>query len=312
MRLGILFGVLAGAVWGGVFLVPALLPQFPPVLLSLGRYLLYGAVSLVLVAPWLGRLLRRLTCADLLLLLELALTGNLIYYVLLAGAVQMTGVAAASLIIGTIPVLIAVLGRSDAGAVSLRRMALPLALVSGGMVCVNLDLLFSSHAAQRPLQDRLIGVLCAFAAVVCWSSYAVRNARFLRGQTRFDSNQWSLLWGVVTGLVGGLVWLVLLFLPGPLVHPEGLVDADWTRFWQINLLLALACSWFGNAMWNAASRRLPLTLGGQMLVFETVFAMLYGFLWVRRWPSLLELLALALLIAGVVVSARRHVVVTPH
>lgn len=312
MRLGILFGVLSGAVWGLVFLVPVLLPQFSPVLLSLGRYLLYGAVSVLLAAPWLKRLLRRLTWADLRLLLELALTGNLVYYVLLASAVQLTGVAATSLIIGTIPVLITLLGRGDAGAAPLRQLVLPLLLVLLGVACVNLDVFISGHALQRPLSERIIGVLCAVGAVLSWAWFALRNARFLQGQDRFDSNQWSLLWGIVTGLVGAVVWLVLLALPWPLARPEGLVQADWNRFWLFNLVLAVLCSWFGNAMWNAAARRLPVTLGGQMLVFETAFAMLYGFIWAQRWPTLLELAALALLIAGVLLSARRHQVAAAH
>ena len=105
MRLGILFGVLSGAVWGGVFLVPALLPQFPPLLLSCARYLMYGLFALVLAWPWLPRMLRKLTRADVVLLVKLALTGNLVYYVLLATAVQMAGVAPVSLIIGATPVI---------------------------------------------------------------------------------------------------------------------------------------------------------------------------------------------------------------
>ena len=83
----------------------------------------------------------------------------------------------------------------------------------------------------------------------------------------------------------------MLALPGDAFLPGAdTTSADWTRFWALNLFLAIACSWFGNWMWNAASQRLPLPLSGQMLVFETLFALLYGFAWARRWPTLLELL----------------------
>ena len=307
MRYGIVFGVLAGAVWGAVFLVPALLPQFPPLLLSCARYLMYGAFSLVLAWPWLPRLLRKLTRADVWLLVKLALAGNLIYYVGVASAVQMAGVAATALIIGITPVAITLLGRRDAGAVPLRRLAWPIALVLAGVACINLDVLMSPHAQQRPLGERLFGMLCAAVAVASWAWYAAQNARFLKSQNRFDGNQWSLLWGIVTGLLGGLIWLLVLPFPGDAFTPAaGTTDADWMRFWGMNLALAVACSWFGNWMWNAASTRLPLTLGGQMLVFETLFAMLYGFLWAQRWPTWLALLAIALLVAGVAMAARRH------
>jgi len=292
MRLGVLFGVASGAAWGAVFLVPALLSQFHPLLLAGGRYLLYGAVSLLLVGRALPRLWRRLEKGELRLLVELALTGNLIYYVLLAGAVQMAGVASTSLIIGATPVVITLLGRRDAGAVSLRRLVVPLGMVLAGVACINLDVLLSAHAQARPLGERVLGMALAVGAVLSWAWYAARNARFLQSQSRFDGNQWSLLWGLVTGALGGLVWLA--------------VSADWARFWGLNLFLAIACSWFGNWMWNAAARRLPLTLSGQMLVFETLFALLYGFTWAQRWPTMLELVAVGLLVAGVVMSARRH------
>lgn len=307
MRAGIVFGVLSGAAWGAVFLVPALLPQFSPLLLASGRYLLYGVVSLLLAWPWLPRLVRRLERGDLRLLVELALTGNLIYYVLLAAAVQMAGVASTSLIIGATPVVITLLGRRDAGAVSLRRLVVPLGMVLAGVACINLDVLLSAHAQARPLGERVLGMALAVGAVLSWAWYAARNARFLQSQSRFDGNQWSLLWGMVTGALGGLVWLAVLALPGDAFLPGAdTTSADWTRFWALNLFLAIACSWFGNWMWNAAARRLPLTLSGQMLVFETLFALLYGFTWAQRWPTILELVAVGLLVAGVVMSARRH------
>lgn len=47
-------------------------------------------------------------------------------------------------------------------------------------------------------------------------------------------------------------------------------------------------------------------LSGQMIIFETVFALIYGFAYEARWPHSLELLAALLLLAGVTLSARRH------
>ncbi|MNZ65073.1 Inner membrane protein YtfF [compost metagenome] len=69
-------------------------------------------------------------------------------------------------------------------------------------------------------------------------------------------------------------------------------------------------SWLANLLWNAASRRLPLTLTGQLIVFETLFSLLYGFLYLQRLPTLLETLAIGLLIGGVTWAVRRHAV--PH
>jgi hypothetical protein len=45
----------------------------------------------------------------------------------------------------------------------------------------------------------------------------------------------------------------------------------------------------GNHLWNIASRKVPLTLSGQLILFETLFALLYGFIYKqqlpRRWRS---------------------------
>ena len=46
MQRGVAYGVMAGALWGMVFLVPRVLPDFSPLLLSAGRYTMYGIVSL--------------------------------------------------------------------------------------------------------------------------------------------------------------------------------------------------------------------------------------------------------------------------
>jgi len=54
-----------------------------------------------------------------------------------------------------------------------------------------------------------------------------------------------------------------------------------------------------------------MTLAGQMIVFETLFALVYGFLWERRGPTGLEVLAIVSLIAGVIWCARVHRVREP-
>jgi drug/metabolite transporter (DMT)-like permease len=54
------------------------------------------------------------------------------------------------------------------------------------------------------------------------------------------------------------------------------------------------------------SRLLPLTMVGQMILFETAFALLYGFLWEARLPTVPELLAIACMGASVVTCLTAH------
>src|SRR5689334_4830625 len=75
-------GTLAGLVWGLAFLVPVLLTGWGAVAITAGRYLAYGALSLVLVALG-GASLRALARRYWRPALAFALTGNVCYYLLL-------------------------------------------------------------------------------------------------------------------------------------------------------------------------------------------------------------------------------------
>ena len=90
--LGIGCGVVAGALWGLVFLAPELARDFTPLQLAAGRYLAYGLMAALLLAPRWPKTLARLRMDDWRALVLLSLTGNIIYYLLLAAAVQLAGV----------------------------------------------------------------------------------------------------------------------------------------------------------------------------------------------------------------------------
>lgn len=304
LTLGLLCGLIAGAFWGGVFLAPLLLKAFTPLQMTAGRYIAYGLASLVLLAPAARTVFGRMTGRDWRDLAGLSLLGNLIYYVGLAVAVRNAGVAAASLIIGLLPVTVTLVGARANGTgagegVALRRLAAPLALLAAGVVCINVDVFRSGDGV--PVPRLILGVLGAVLALACWTLYAVWNARRLAATPKFNSHEWSLLTGVVTGALS-LALIVPAFALAGAAHGSG----AWTLFWSVSLAVALGASVIGNGLWNAASKRLPLSLSGQLIVFETLFALIYGFLYEGRWPRPLESLAIALMLAGVLWSVSLH------
>jgi len=299
LLLGLLCGLIAGAFWGGVFLAPLLLEAFTPLQMTAGRYVAYGLASLVLLAPTARAVFGRMTGRDWRDLALLSLLGNLIYYVGLAVAVQNAGVAAASLIIGLLPVTVTLVGARPGEGVALRRLAAPLALLATGVVCINVDVFRSGQGV--PVPRLILGVMGAVLALAVWTLYAVWNARRLAVTTTFNSHEWSLLTGVVTGGLSLALVIPAFLLPG-VAH----LPAAWGLFWGVSLAVALGASVIGNGLWNAASRLLPLSLSGQLIVFETLFALLYGFLHEGRWPRLLEGLAIALMLAGVLWSVSLH------
>ncbi len=306
MKSGVWFGALAGACWGLVFLAPALLPSFSPLLLTSGRFVAYGLLALLLALPMLPRLWGKWQWQELPALLRLSLTSNILYFLLLAAAVQRIGIAATSLIIGLLPLTITLLGRGEGNAPPLKRLLWPLVAVLAGVACINLDAVWGTGSATGGTWEPLLGLLLALAALASWSWYAKDNAKCLQ-RTPYDSNEWSLLVGICSGVLAGLIWAGLIWLWPASVQPEA-AEGDWQLFWGLNLMLALVSSWLGYLAWNACTRRMPLTLTGQMVVFETLFALLYGFIYLQRLPNLLEMLAIVLLLGGVMAAVRFHLV----
>lgn len=301
MGFGIANGVAAGALWGVVFLAPAMLAQFGADQLSAGRYLIYGLIAVTLLAPRWRQLRGRLGWAEWRGLLWLSLAGNLVYFLLLATAVQWAGGAAASLIVGLIPVVVTVAGAREQGAVPLRRLAPALLLCLLGVALVGYEALMAEHA-QGSTGRRLLGLLCAVGALFSWAVYSIGNSRWLARRPDLSGHDWSLLTGVATGALALLLVPGAFFSSGKAPH----APAEWGLFWAISAGVAVVASVLGNACWNRASRNLPLTLTGQMIVFETLFALLYGFAWQQRWPSAMEAIAIVCLISGVLMCAHAH------
>lgn len=302
LLLGTLSGLGAGAFWGLVFLAPKVAGDFSPLQLSAARYLAYGVLAAALLLPRWGRVSGSVGRAEWIALVWLSLLGNIVYYLFLAAAVQMAGVAAASLILGCVPVVVTVVGSRETDAVPLRALLPSLALAVAGVGLIGWEALSSRpHGAGGSVWVQVAGIVCAFAALASWSAYAVWNSRWLARLSHVSSHDWSLLTGVVTGALA-----VVLAVPAFAFGTGGHAAADWARFWGVSGAVALGASIVGNGLWNQASRLLPMTLMGQMIIFETLFALAYGFLWEARWPTLLELLACVCLVSAVLWCVNSH------
>jgi len=68
----------------------------------------------------------------------------------------------------------------------------------------------------------------------------------------------------------------------------------------------IGSAWIASVLWNVACRRLSTSLAGQLVVSETVFALIYAFAWLGDWPETTQLVACAMFLLGVVASIRAH------
>lgn len=323
--LGVAWALAAGLMWGLVFVAPAILHDYPPAILSVSRYLAFGLIALP-IALASRRAISALSRADWVEAAKLSLVGNLLYYGFLAAAVQAAGPPLPTMIVGSLPVVIAIASNLGAGALPWRRLALPLTVIAAGILLVNRDELAKLGAGAlavgspggAPTQGGLLeGVLLAAAAVACWTWYPIRNAAWLRARPGLRSDTWATAQGLATLPLALAGWLALgLWAQGvPGTPAQGFPDLpasdfDWPLgarpglFVGLMLAIGLLASWLGTLCWNRASQLLPTSLAGQLIVFETLSALAMGFAWRGEWPPAGSWMGIALLVAGVVLGVR--------
>ncbi len=309
MLLGTLFALAAGLMWGLVFIAPLMLPEYPAALLSFSRYLAFGVIALPLA--WFDRQrLMQLTRSDWLEALKLSMVGNVIYYLCLAAAIQRAGGPLPTMIIGTLPVVIAITSNlRDAwrdGRLPWRKLAPSLVVIAVGIALVNQveieQLRADTHA---DIGRYALGALLAIGALICWTWYPIRNADWLRAHPDRSPRTWATAQGIATlplalaGFIGFWAWntasgsaFAMPLGPAPL------------RFAGLMFAIGLFASWLGTLCWNEASQRLPTTLAGQLIVFETLSALAYAFVLRGRMPAGATLAGIACLVAGVIWALR--------
>ncbi|MBV8045676.1 MAG: DMT family transporter [Paludibacterium sp.] len=309
MWTGVAYALAAGLMWGLVFVAPSLLPDYPPALLSVGRYLAFGLIALPLA--WLDRAaLGQLRRADWWEALKLALVGNLIYYLCLASAIQRAGGPLPTMIIGTLPVVIALCANlrnvQRDGRLPWARLAPPLLVIAAGIGCVNqVELVALRYDPHADLGRYVSGALLALVAVACWTWYPLRNADWLRHHPGRSPRTWTTAQGVATlplALIGFVpLWAGMKLSGSPFAMPFG---PRPLVFVGLMAAIGLFASWLGTLCWNEASQRLPTALVGQLIVFETLSALAYAFLLRGVWPQPLTLVGIALLVVGVLQAVR--------
>ena len=309
MLIGTLFALAAGLMWGLVFVAPLILPEYPAALLSVSRYLAFGLIALPLA--WFGRArLLQLTRDDWIEALKLSLVGNLIYYLCLAAAIQRAGGPLPTMIIGTLPVVIAITSnlRDHArdGRLPWRKLLPSLLLIAAGIAFVNqveLQRLRTDDSADA--SRYAVGALLAVAAVACWTWYPIRNADWMRAHPDRSASAWATAQGLATlplsALGFALFWAWSAASGSAFAMPFGPTPL---LFVGLMFSIGLFASWLGTLCWNAASQRLPTAVAGQLIVFETLAALAYAFVLRQEMPGLFTLLGVVLLVAGVMLALR--------
>lgn len=305
MALGFLYGVLACMIWGFVYLVPEVLPGYPPALMAAGRFVSFGLVALPLA--WMERReFAQYTLKDWFIVSKLGVIGNIVYYWCLIEAIQNAGVPVAGMAMSAVPVLVAAVSnardKKKGTALAWSRLIPGLILIVCGFALASLTEFEMVVKASADGGIRFwYGVTMAVAALLLWTWYPICNADWLLAHPERSPRAWSTAQGLAT-----FPFAVIMYVGFWGMEPAGtpLLGDDPVWFVSVMVVTGLMGSWVGIIFWNAMSQRLPTALAGQMIVFETIFAVLYAHVMRLSWPQWNMTAGMALLLAGVLLSLK--------
>lgn len=290
MFIGLLAGLTTCALWGLTFVAPRAVAPYSTLDLTVARYAVFGLASLALMV--LPRFRPTgLSPSRWIVGLSLGGFGYVGYFVAAGTAVTFSGAAIPPLVIGTMPVLLALIANAREATVPWRAILLPLSLILAGVLLVNVSVLDSAGTGRRV--DVLLGTASAVIALLIWVAYGLLNAAVMRAADAPDALRWT----GVQGIGAAVGSLALLPTTG-----FATTEAPLESFVAWSLALGIAGSWLATWCWAVASKRLPLALAAQLIVAETIFGLAYGFLFEARWPSVAEWAGGSMQVSGVVLA----------
>ncbi|MEM8797604.1 MAG: DMT family transporter [Pseudomonadota bacterium] len=287
----------ATSLWALAYAAPLAIPDASALEIVLGRFIVYGLISLFAFNPMRllnmpGHLLRRA--------LLYALFGNIVYYVLLIFGMKWANAAIAVLILGMLPVTISLYGQLVQGRAGFWPLAVPLTVFSAGVVIFNLDHVEFSNAS-RPYG--WLGLAAIIACLLMWTWYAIDNAKFLRETTIVTASQWSSVIGIVS-LGIALVALPVSWGLGLARDPTILSLSELSEIAIWSILLGAGATWLGTTLFNLASRLLATPILGQLILFEVFFGLIYVFLLTGQGVGPFALLGSIIALLGLWLSVR--------
>ena len=291
MLIGIMCGLATCALWGLSFVAPRVVAPYTAIDLTVARYGLFAVVSLILM---INPRFRPVGLRRSLVLTGIALgsVGYVGYFMSISYAVRYAGTAIPPLVIGTMPVLLAIIANLRDQVIGWRALAIPLILIAIGIGWVNVSIFATTSASDQP--EILFGIVAALIGLALWVAYGMMSAAVMQSQDAPSAIHWTALQGIGAG-IGALVLLPFTSL-GETVSFTG---AQTLHFLLWAAVMGIAGSWLATLCWMIASRLLPLALAAQLIVAETVFGLFYGFLFEQRMPTVPEAGGAILQLVGV-------------
>jgi drug/metabolite transporter (DMT)-like permease len=272
-------------IWGANYsLIKVVLRELPPPVFNAVRLLIASAVFLALLALTART---RPTRREWLQLAGLGLYGQFLYQLFFLNGMSRTSVANASLIIGLVPMVVALTN----AALGLERLSRAYWI---GIVLSVIGMYFVVGLDAGLSASSLVGDALTFGAVLAWSAYTMAARPLLARHSPIVVTGWSMAIGT------------LFYLPYAL--PD-MLAVDWPRVsagaWigtSLSALLALNLSYI---LWNTAVQRIGSSQTAIYSNLIPVAAVGTAAVWLRepidRWKSI----GAGLIVAGLIAATRK-------
>lgn len=287
---GIVFGLLAGVFWGTTFLAPLILYSFTPLEITFGRFFVFGLISILNIQRAF-KLLKSLTKKDVLTVIILSITGFWLYTITLFTGIRLTNGIVAPLIVGCLPLTVIICGNPKVNLLLITGLCLNF---SGLLVLLVLPFLFSNTLIYLSA-IHLSGIFLLIFALIMWTWFALTNSKFIKLHVQIKPDIYTSLMGIIN-----LIFLVLIFMSFENIisffHHKNLL-----QFILCSMVLGIGASWLANIFWAYCAKKCSTSISGVLIISETVFGLIYSFIFEHRLPHLNEIIAIILLISGIIV-----------
>lgn len=300
MARGYLFALISMSFFGLAFSLPLLAPGFTSTEIALGRFICFGTISVcsLLVSKKASLPAKKHFPVAFLF----CLAGFVVYYNLLVASMKLIGGPLATLVSALMPLTVSVYGNFKNKEFPFSLFVVPILLIMSGITLINYEGLFIS--SELTPSEIVFGLLYALFAIAMWAWYAVHNGRFLKTHPHIRPSDWSALIGLIS-LVISVIAFSYLFITNPdmlYITSSDVSQNDLVRFLFVCLALGIGGSFLSVYFFNKASLLLPMSILGQLIVFEILFGLLYIYLIVWQLPSVFEIAGTLLVLSGITIS----------
>lgn len=295
---GILFILAACLCWAVVFVLPNFLIGFNPVEISLGRFFVFGLISFVILLARKRYLLAYSYRSVWIKAFWYGLLSTIFCYTFLVFSVRYANASIATLIYAMSPIAIPLCGNWKNREYPFRQFLIPGFLMGLGIILTNLNA-FSFMGVSAGYYA--LGVISGFFCLASWVGFAVGNFHFMKQNSHLSILDWTIMMGTAT------FFLVILSIIG-----YGCLGLDFSKYSFINphfriflmgsLILGLVSSWCATFFWNLGNKLIPVSLAGQLTIFEVIFGLILIYLAEQRLPFYLEFIGIVLMLGGVLMG----------